>query len=235
MGARDRMGAAEDKRPTHVRPPLLGRQLGLRPRNPGSLERSVGHRNPPSPRQPAGQQERLVEAALGLARGVKGHRHQTVHAVSGEHGLSSLGQEVTERAGEAGLPAELERVERLPDRAVVEGRRARIREGGWPALAGLAEADAQRSRLASVAPPVRVKGVEGLPAARAVGWAEAGQAYPAWAAEGVTPAVAEASPAQRTERRKQEVKAGGEPPPPTGSNIREGGRRRPRLPHPSEG
>jgi len=67
---------------------------------------------------------------------MEGHRDQAIHRSSGEQARPFFGQEITQRATEGLLAAELEGVNGLPNSVTVDGHRARIDEGGGPPPAG---------------------------------------------------------------------------------------------------
>lgn len=133
------VGTAEDKGSPHVGSPLLSGELGLRASDPDPPKDAFSHRDFPLPRKPTGKEKRLVEPTLSLPARVKRHRDQTVHRLLRQHGLAGLGEEVAQRTGQAGLPAELEGVECFPDRVAVERRGSRISESWRPPLTGLAK------------------------------------------------------------------------------------------------
>lgn len=146
MGPGHPVGAVEYKGSAHVGPPLLGGELGLRARDPSPSQDALRHGDPPSPRQLTGEEQRLIEPALGLAARVERHRNQTVYGVCRQY-RASLGEKVAQWTSQGSFPSEFKHMEQFSNRVPIERRGPGIREGWREPSAGLATAGAKSRGL----------------------------------------------------------------------------------------
>src|SRR5436309_7770310 len=87
----------------------------------------------------AGEQQRLIEAALAFALSREWHRNHRLDPLRERRG-ALLEREIAERARQSALARELEGVERFPQRPLVDRRRPRVVVRRWVRRAGRARA-----------------------------------------------------------------------------------------------
>jgi len=108
--------------------PLLGAEIGLSAGGHGPNEDVRADRKPPGPAKSAGEQERLIEAALPLPPGVKRHGNQEVRVGDRQALPPHFDQQIAEGSGKSSPPKELEGVQGLPQDTAIPRCRSRIAE-----------------------------------------------------------------------------------------------------------
>src|SRR5438093_635486 len=136
----------------------------------------------------AGEQQRLIEAALAFALSREWHRNHRLDPLRERRG-ALLEREIAERARQSALARELEGVERFPQRPLVDRRRLRALPPVLDALRSGERRDGRRRGAADVTS----------------GGAEASDRTPAASTERVAPVCVENNLAYRAERGEDEV------------------------------